>query len=280
MRVWTTRFTVLFIGIAIVGGLLAGLVTILLFTLTESSLYLSTMYGYSLVFDLALAVLSLVGVRFVRGRLLRAGLFLQAGLSALSLLVNLLELLALRNVLANLAGPTTPLGSPLVILLALLPNAVLICLSYGLARWRSPQDLLLTLAQVILSLGALALVLELPPGLTRVYIVQFALSDVLAAFGCWLLLLRPAAWRARPGVIALLLASRALPLLVDQASVVFLRLVDFKSLAALFSALQTLSFLSRFSITLFLLGLLLLIQTERKQRQPAETPAGIGAQPA
>lgn len=280
MRVWTTRFTVLFIGIAIVGGLLAGLVTILLFTLTESSLYLSTMYGYSLVFDLALTVLSLVGVRFVRRRLLRAGLFLQAGLSALSLLVNLLELLALRNVLANLAGPTTPLGSPLVILLALLPNAVLVCLSYGLARWRSPQDLLLTLAQVVLGLGGLALVLELPSSLPHGYIVQSAFSDVLAAFGCWLLLLRPAAWRARPGVIALLLASRALPLLVDQASVVFLRLVDFKSLAALFSALQTLSFLSRFSVTFFLLGLLLLIQTERKQRQPVETPAGIGAQPA
>jgi hypothetical protein len=81
-------------------------------------------------------------------------------------------------------------------------------------------------------------------------------------------------------VIALLLVSRALPLLVDQASVVLLRLVDFKSLFALFSALQPLFFLKEFSVTLFLLGLLLLIQTERQQRQPVETPVDIGAQPA
>lgn len=282
MRVWTARFTALFIGVALIGGLLAGLVTLFLFypylIARYIAQYLSATYGYGLVFSLALIVLSLVGVRFVRSRLLRVGLCLQASLSVISLLLYLLDLLALRGVLPYMPEGGMPLGFSLTILLALLPNVVLICLSYGIARWRSPRDLLLTLAQVVLSLGGLALLLELPSDLPRVYMVQSAFSGVLAAFGCWLLLLRPAAWRARPGVIALLLASRALPLLVDLVRVALLRLVDFKSLSALFLAFQPLSFLSAFSGTLFLLGLLLLIQTERQQRQPVEEPAGIGAQ--
>ena len=253
MRIWTLPFLLLFLGTAVALALLV--------ILEGVPVWLS------LVVLVAALVMCLVGGWLMRSRLMRVGFFLQALLIASGFLY-------LLPGVAPSVGATFLSYSIVSSITALLGVAVFICLSYGLAPWRTPRDLWLTILQVVLALVAAAflvmrsfLVVLIPSYPNWVISLGFSLACNFFMF--FLLLLRGVCWKRAPVAIALLVVNRLIQVVTISWS--FL-LYSFPSTGVLFSLTRVILVLERVEFPLFYLGLLVLIQTERVRKDQLPNP--------
>lgn len=145
-----------------------------------------------------------------------------------------------------------------------------ICLSYGLARWH-PSDKVFIWVQLLLTLGigyALLRTHYLPPASSDgAFFIWFLASPFLVIAGVVCLLGRPACWKAQPlivfcltiGTVAALLFGDVIAPLLSSS---FSRPNSF----AIFSQ-QIFAVLSGISGILLVVGVLLLIQQQRRPEQ-------------
>jgi hypothetical protein len=243
MRIWTIPFLLLFLGAAAALSLLVVI--------------------YSLPTWLTWPILGLevaaclVGGWLMCSRLLRAGFFLQVLLAASSLLV---LIPALRST-PFIASPASFLLSTVIDLLGV---TVFLCLSYGIAPWRTPLDIWLTILQVALAGGISAslvngfpFVTPLPNSLGQ--FIGLGISLACQFFVVLLLLLRGACWKRAPFAVALLLVGRMFGLAQAVLPFVMYRLTFLHNI----SIINALFYVERAAFPLFFLGLLVLIQTWR-----------------
>jgi serine/threonine protein kinase len=267
LKLWTQRFTWLFGAIALAGAAVTIFVDILLGNIDNINF---VAINWIIVVILAvLASICLVGSRFASSKLLRAGLFLQTGSLASNMVLFMLFLS-----LDTGWGLSIPLGGWIDIALPLLVtvlNAVsLVIISYGIARWRSAQDVGFTVLPIIVS------------GIVS-YLLFNALTDVdfsfwideggsgfllwitvtAALFAASVFLLRSACWKQHP-IVTFLLALGAV-LFVPQAPGGYFLIEQWSSTALQYFRVLYSTFL--LSWLLLMLGFLLLIQTERVRKR-------------
>jgi serine/threonine protein kinase len=282
-EIWTPGFTRLFVLTAIAGGA-AMLVVIPL--IRANNLYSLVAAQQIILFVLgAVALICLVGLVFTHSKLLRVGLLLQAG----SLASNFIRFVMMIQIIQSEEINFDPsiirwayVYLPLI--LTVLNAASLTVICYELARWQGVRDIRWIVLQVIVSvLGSYlllndALVQGFDFGLSVDVIKEGSpfIMVAVALFAASVFILRPACWKQQPAV-TLLLALGAL-LCVIQAPGGFNILNRPSDLVASDSVLSG-GFLLAW--LLLLLGILLLIQTERARRrvQQLAVPALAGQQP-
>ena len=272
-RLWTPRFILVCALTALLGA--AALIFSLLGKSIGSAaqgfgaLFSGILYTYlaSLVMSSALLVVCLVGLWLVRNKLLFVGIALRTLVTAGAIFL-LLATLNIGNII--FWRPVEQLFlSPLFLPLLSLSSGVLgvlsqICLSYGLARWQRSDKICIWL-QLLVTLGLGALLIKdvhLPSGLGTVYLIWIYSGPFLALAGIACLLLRPACWKASPLVVLGLTAGGVVFLLLSE---VIFRLVP--PPAAVAQIQQIYAEIGIATTTLFILGVLLLIQRARGQQQ-------------
>ncbi len=231
----------------------------------------------SLVMSSALLVVCPVGLWLVRNKLLFVGIVLRTLVTAGAIFL-LLATLNIGNII--FWRPVEQLFlSPLFTPLFSLSSGVLgtlsqISLSYGLARWQRSDNVFIWL-QLLVTLGIGVLIVKdvHPPAvLGTTYAIWVISGPFLALAGLACLLLRPACWEASPLIVLCLTAGGAASLLFG---VFFVRLLA--PPVAIIQIQQISSVIGIISTTLFILGLLLLIQRARgQQAQHSSSPALAG----
>jgi hypothetical protein len=203
------------------------------------------------------------GLWLVRSTLLRAGFLLRAVVAAgVILLSPALLVFEFRSfpVVANFlfSSPFMPLFELTLGVLTMLSQ---ISFSYGMARWQRSDKIFIWL-QLLVTLGIGALIVKdyflRPPGLGSAYMIWIITGPFLALAGIVCLLLRPACWKASPLIVLCLTTGAAASLLF---AAFFIRL--FTPPDAILHFQQALAVVSSIGTTLFLFGLLLLIQRVR-----------------
>ena len=270
MQIWTPDFTRLFVLIAVVGGFITLVVSILI---NISSFF--TLIDGILVFILGVgAAICLVGLRFTRSRLLRIGLLLQAG-SFVSNLVLFALILHLDSTPYDPKFPYQWVEVYLPLILTILNVASLVVLSYGIARWQQPRDAWFTVLEVIVSGIVAYLLLSSSTYIDRFYFEEggspflFWVTMTAVLFAATVFLLRPACWKQHRAITLLLGLGAALFVSQAPGGLDF----TFHYIGPFVYGVFSLSWL------LSLLGFLLLIQTERtnkraQQAQPASALVG------
>lgn len=287
VKLWTQGFTRLFVVMALLGGVATFYgVKILLANFADINYFGYDFAGIDWVVLLvlcAIAAICLVGLRFVRSKLLRAGLLLQIGsIAGRFILFANTQRLYQGRIESFFFDPWNNVYLPL--LLTALNAASLVVISYGIARWRRVQDVGLTMLQVTVS-GIVSYLLLIPiipsdgssSPLDQIGESLFLLWITVAAtlFAASVFLLRPACWKQRPVVTSLLGLGTVLFVFQAPGANIFLAL-RFPFDLIYFQTSYSVWFLSWL---LSLLGFLLLIQTERvrkRAQQPAPAPAAVG----
>jgi hypothetical protein len=297
-RVWTRTFLLRFGALVLVGVLVDVLVILLirqsagLFGLAHQPVdlfhhpFLSRLDLISpelingLARSLALALLialCLKGARFAPSRLARGGLYLQASSAAMTIL----QLLPYPLIWLIWPDQTNQAANSevlrqvflfLPLVSVLLSTLSLLCLSYGLVRWRLRVDSWLAALYVLLSVIGSIIVWNLNRvPLTEPVLVTLA-STVCVFFALALLLLRPRFWWRFPLVVLLLAPSWAwlayLVLTPDALAPgwAFLGLTEFLKSYSLVTGREV-----GFDL-LVLLGFLVLVQGMRVQRAQGRPP--------
>ncbi len=281
-QIWTRWFILLWALIILLGA------AALIFSFLGTSIG-SAGRGYGVLFSGLLAasiaalavdgvflVACLIGLGLVRNKLLLVSFALRTLVTAGSIFL-LLVALNIGNIV--FWQPVDQLFlSPLFLPLFNLSLGVLgvlgqITLSYGLARWQ-PSDNVFVWVQLFLTLGLGFVILESQPhlsGLNLAFLILITVGPFLAIAGIACLLLRPACWKASPLIVLCLTAGGVLSLLLSE---VIFRLVPPPASVAQIQQIYTQIGIA--STTLFILGLLLLIQREWMQKK-AQT-SGLAAQ--
>ncbi len=280
-KIWTQGFTSLFVALAIAGGV----VTLVVYNLIGGD-SINNFVSIDWMTLLVLGVVAstcLVGLRFVRSKLLRAGLLLQVGSLASNLVLFALILhLDTSDYDPNFPYRWTEVYLPLI--LTVLNAASLVILSYGMARWQGAQDAKFIVLQLIVS-GVVGFLLfgiipyhfffsflaenfGVPPWCS--YLVM-----AVALFAACVFLLRPACWKQQ----------RAVTMLLGLGAVLFV----FQVPGGFYVVRRWLDWLPNYwdigfcvfllSWLLLLLGFLLLIQTERVRQQAQKKQALAGQRP-
>lgn len=280
LKIWTQGFAWLFVVMAIIGGVVTVIVNILIGSFNDSFSSSVAIDWITLVFLGVMVSICLVGLRFVRSNLLRAGLILQAG----SLVSNIIEsALVLHLDTGGIADLSYARWIYVILpfILTALNAASLIVISYGIAPWQKVPDVGLTVLQIIVSGVASYLFFQL---LTNDDL-SFWLQDGGSGFLLWItvaatlfaasnFLLRPMCWKQQPMLTFLLVLGTIL--FVTQApGGYFIIFHWFTAFLAYYHVLYSTFFLSWL---LFTLGFLLLIQTERlrkRAQKAAPSPALI-----
>ena len=246
--VWTPRFTWLFALIAVLGCALVifGISGIRASAPVPIDLSSATLAAFSE--SIGVAVTCLLGLWLTRNQLLRAGLLLLWGAAAAAIVTALIILQPIT--VANSPSVAATVAS-LGLLSSVLNLGGMICLSYGMVRWRQ-EDRWFLLLQLLLTVGlGWALVQPLgPPS-----VGHEPLTAVCGLAAVMAVLARPACWQVRPFTTFGLTLGRLVGLLYFSF---FFR----QSSLALVLRFQLLNGVDLSSSVLFLLGLLLLIRTE------------------
>ena len=284
-QVWTPGFLVAFV-LAGAGALLLTLVSIfgLLVLRGPYDVYFTLIDSVVLLVQCGLLAVAIVGTILTKSWLIRVGFILLAVAALLSVIESAFDLiLSIRQ--SDAGAPLSLIFFYLPILEGVLTAAGLICLSYGIARWRFPHDLWFTGLQVLLTGIALVMLLVIADipiysnvELGNVFIFWAAVVCMLLPI--MVLLVRPAAWKQSPIVVACLAAVALLFLLAHQPDGFSL----FEPILHSFLLHASFVLFEQVAIGIYLLpyvilipGLLLLSQSERV-RKPAQ-PA-LAAQPA
>jgi serine/threonine protein kinase len=230
-KVWSPGFIWLFVLLALVGG--------------GASVLLLRDALPSLLLQAALVVICLTGVFFTRSKLIRTGLLLQVLAAVLMIPFPFYRFLYFYDV--RFYSPLYSFQPAGYLLVAIVSSMSLLCISYGIARWRVSPDLGLLILQIILSLGVVILLFH------GVFVSFFTAFFVLQAFSTLVFLLRPACWKQRPVITLLFVLGGIISTLAVYSYLPFI----FFAAAPVFS----------------LLAFLLLVRTEqvmkRKQQQAA-----------
>ncbi len=237
-KIWTRGFTILFVLIAVAGGILTlvGASSIKISTTTSNQV--------ALLSFVALMVVGLVGLRFAASGLMRAGFVLQV----LSTIAAIFQSLGFDA--SYFLGD---LSTHLSLLIWLLNLLSLICVSYALVRWQSADAGLTVLqlaAGIILTVHYISTVAHVPSSL----IPETVATAACLALAVALMVLRFLCWRRYPVVILCLAGARVLLMLsylIYSPTVSSLPFLDLLFLAADF---------------LFVLGFLALVQVERLKK--------------
>jgi hypothetical protein len=120
---------------------------------------LKTTSYFSLVAAGLTLIICLIGSSFTRRMLVRVGFCLQAGALAGDIIGTLFYLDAFNNQTSQTVAAYYQWSPHLQFIRAVLYAAGLVCLSYGLVRWKGSVDAWLFLAQIILS-GVLVFILK------------------------------------------------------------------------------------------------------------------------
>jgi hypothetical protein len=263
-QVWTPRFILIFALVALSGGA-ATLLGVSGSPLGNSpyNVLLSANQA-SLILRGGLTVVCLIGLRAVSSKPLRAGFLLRAVVE-ISAIVSSLTLLGLVRSPLLLALSDLLFLSPWFLSLM---NALAVIsqlrLSYGLARWQ-PSDNVFIWLQVLLTLGPGVVILwsaSIPPISDTAFLLWVVTGPFLEIAGIACLLFRPACWKASPLIVLCLTAGATASLLFGN---VLSRLFSPPASAA--HMLQVSSGIGLVGATLFVLGLLLLIQRARPQQK-------------
>jgi hypothetical protein len=272
-RRWTPRFLSLCALIALLG--LAALIFPFLGESIGSgahgfgALISGILYTYlaSLVMFSALLVVCLVGLWLVRNKLLFVGIVLRTlvttgAIFLLLVALNIGNIIFWRPVeqlfLSSLFLPLFSLSSGVFGFLSQ------VGFSYGLARWQRSDNVFIWL-QLLVTLGLGALIVKdvHPPAVLGIVDAIWTISGPFLAFaGLACLLLRPACWKASPLIVLCLTAGGAASLLFG---VFFVRLLA--PPVAIIQIQQISSVIGIVGNTLFILGVLLLIQRARIQKR-------------
>lgn len=248
--IWTQGFTGLFIGVAIIGGILT-----LVGTTSVSDTAGGTTIGdqLTLLSYIALIVVGAVGLRFATSGLMRAGFVFQL----LSVVAAIIQAGIILSYDANPGDYPVDLVNHLSLAIFLVNLLSMICISYALVRWQ-PAD-------------AGFMVLQLAAGsiLTFIYGNRFTaissgdpntaeiiLTFAFVAFAATLLAFRFPGWKHSPVVIFFLMVSN---LGFALSYLVFVLGTESVSLSLTYALLLVPDFL-------FILGFLALVQTERLKK--------------
>ncbi len=257
-RIWSQGFIVLVVLIALLGGIVA-LLGIAGMSGNGFSIVDFTPGNLAfLALDGGLLVMCLAGLYFLRSPFLQAGLLLQAGAAASAIVETLVTLQIIETTSFD------NLYFSLALLTSVLNLLSLVCLSYGLARWQ-PSDMVFLPLQVLLALGlSFAMVARLDP--QNALYAQVALHDFCDLAAITVVLARPACWKVSPLIVACLtiasLASR-----LDYGFYIG----PFPTFATA-QPFQWYYGLGMSATLLFLIGVLLIVQTARVQRKAMQQP--------
>ena len=294
-RVWTRGFLVLFAG-GVIAAALADLMTIYFIRRTANPPPGFALESFAfepvriaelalLLSQAALAIICLAGSYFASSWLVRAGLYLQAG-AAICQLASYIPVVG--NILQN---QFWQIALYLPAAAAFLNLLSLACLSYGLIPWRKSIDSWLIVVQLLLSGAGIAIVLSI----NQVHLADFVVEELdfvveeLLVIACnflalSLLLVRFTFWWRFP-LITCLLAARALldVYFALSPNSLLLRFVFFAIPSPQYSA-----FIAQYSLEigrslglelLFLLGIILLVQTMRAQKRAQHALVNPSAPP-
>ena len=252
-RVWSPGFISAIILIALLSGILA------LFGVSAMAQNPNTFIDFYpgnfiyLIFWVGLLSACLAALWFVPDWLLRAGLLLQVGIA----LVEMFDALINNQVIRITFDETS--YSSFFFSLGLIESALdllsLICLSYGLARWQRSDRIALPV-QILLTLG-LGVIVVGKIDSTLLDFTVIAIGQVCATAAIFVLLARPVCWRAAPLITACFTVFKLLSLLYSTFAIGPHPRV---ATPQPFQILYTLGFATTI---IFLLGVVLLAQTER-----------------
>lgn len=271
-REWTPPFKFLVTLVALIG--LAATLFGISGRPIGNELPLSTL-GYftsnqqaDLVLNVALLIICLTGVWLASGALLRVGLLLRAIASLGAIFLALPSiLLALREIppwLASLYLSIFFLYTPpyLELALGILGLLTQICFSYGLARWQRSDNVFIWV-QIAVTLGLGTILLKtspLYPGISWALVLEVAGGAFLSTATAACFLLRPACWKANPLIVLCFTAGTVVLLIFDELYEHFFHMPATQLLQITFA-------ISLAGSTLFILGVLLLIQRARMQKK-------------
>ncbi len=255
-RIWSLGFILILAFIALFGSLLAffGVAGMTQFPGTIVNFYTGNLIDLLISIGLLSACLAALG--HVPNWLLRAGLLLQAVAAITAILQHLIDLQVI------LMPPSTTLYFSLGLLISALNLLGLICLSYGLVRWR-PSDVAFLPLQILLALGlSILMLIKLnPPDSIHLQLAGGLFCDLAALL---VLVARPACWKISPLIVFCLTSGRLLRLLYYVFAI--------GPLPTITSAqpFQTFYALGMGSELLFLMGILILAQTQHVKTQSSK----------
>ncbi len=270
LQLWTPRFILICALLALL-GIAAALFGAAGKPIGGGETYGSLLSAHQAAFILTVVLIGvcLSGLWLVSNKTLRAGLLLRTIVAA-SAFVNALALLGLVNNPFFQALVNFILASPVsLFLLNFLAVLSQLRFSYGLVRWQ-PSDKLSIWLQLLLTLGGGFVIVQgysLPPISDSAFFLWTVTGPFFATAGVACLLLRPACWKASPLIVLCLTGGGTAALLFDHLRALLFNQAD---AALLGFAIATAIHLA--SDTLFILGLLLLIQRERRQKENSALP--------
>ncbi|HLW03914.1 MAG TPA: hypothetical protein VKT82_35025 [Ktedonobacterales bacterium] len=235
--------------------------------------YVASANQAALVLNSVFVVVGVAGLWFTRSALLRTGLVLLA-ISSLGAILLILPValvafssfqtwgLSFYSSFAFLySSPFMPLFELALGLLGFLSR---LCFSYGLARWQS-SDKGYIWFQVVVTVGLGSIIFQttsLPSGISWAFILELARGTYLGIAGLACVLLRPACWKASPLIVLCMTAGEVVLYLFDEVIQRFIH-----GPGAGTQAYQIASAISLGGATLVILGVLLLIQRARGQKE-------------
>jgi len=289
-KVWTSGFSTVFTLAGAVGLILTLVIFFALSEDTEQGITSTASDIGVLLLQGGMVAVSGVSIALATSWLTRSGFMLQiaATLATIIASVLILSLDVTRQFNPNFPFSLTYFYLPLVA--SLLSAASLVCLAYGLGRWKASPDAWLVAVQVIASI-VLAVILTLVVNSNEEFHIGLEGGRIFlfgVALGCALvavltLLVRPTTWKRQAFITACLTLGALLfvfhvpdnygfyyGLFATQAISIHLPYIQFLRFFYLLFALP---------YPLFALGFLLLIQTERvrkRAQQPTPAPAAVG----
>jgi hypothetical protein len=295
MKVWSKGFFALWAGFAVAGGLLVYFLSAPQGVFFSYSCVGSVCNGptteqiikafrpplSSVLLDVTLLMVCLAGIWLVSSRLLRLAFIFQVVAIGVSLLIWLpsLPVLSGQEKIALFLIPTL-----LLLPLSFLTLGSLVVLSFGIARWKAPGNGAIAVFQALLavSVGGLLVVLIIrqPRGSAstplEALITGSTVATICGSLVLVLFLFRWGGWKQRPLIMGCLVAGLLAALL--GGFVALLRNYGVLSLQA-YEAFWFSPFtqIERLPLLFFLLGLLLLIQTERIGQKTRQVPALLPA---
>lgn len=280
-QVWTSSFMATFALAAVVGlaitlfGVLGiKTITVLIGTgdnaISVPEIDTTAVTQAFLLMQCILAALCIWGLRVASGGLIRIGCILQISSMAVNVVGSIL-------LLAQGPSGNIILYSWLNLLGGIINVASLACLSYGLARWRSPIDAALLPVQIILPLlfGIVTVVFLPRHAYPLGYGIIEGILSMLFGAGVLLFLVRPDCWKQSPALVCCFSVGKGFALLLGFLLPLTFELLHIGSGELLFRLLNGVEL---GSFALVALGFLLLVQRERIQRHARQqaVPALVG----